>query len=102
MVREISGSHGGEYVAPCSPVEVYRCFRGACCLHHQAMSEPPATSVSTVRVTCVGATHSVRSFGSCCSDKAKIWRRTVMHEPFARPEVTQLSFYGLLLGLHTN
>jgi hypothetical protein len=22
-------------VAPCSLVEVYRCFRGACCLHHQ-------------------------------------------------------------------
>jgi hypothetical protein len=21
-------------VAPCSLVEVYRCFRGACCLHH--------------------------------------------------------------------
>jgi hypothetical protein len=22
-------------VAPCSPVEVYQCFRGTCCLHHQ-------------------------------------------------------------------
>jgi hypothetical protein len=22
-------------VAPCSPVEVYRRFRGGCCLHHQ-------------------------------------------------------------------
>jgi hypothetical protein len=22
-------------VAPCSLVEVYQCFRGACCLHHQ-------------------------------------------------------------------
>jgi hypothetical protein len=22
-------------VAPCSPVEVYRLSRGACCLHHQ-------------------------------------------------------------------
>jgi hypothetical protein len=21
--------------APCSPVEVYRRFRGACCVHHQ-------------------------------------------------------------------
>jgi hypothetical protein len=40
----MSGSHGCEYedvfwdVAPCSLVEVYRRFRGACCLHHQAMS----------------------------------------------------------------
>jgi hypothetical protein len=24
-------------VAPCSLVEVYRRFRGACCLHHQAV-----------------------------------------------------------------
>jgi hypothetical protein len=26
------------FVAPCSLVEVYRCFRGACCLHHQGDS----------------------------------------------------------------
>jgi hypothetical protein len=38
---EISGSYGGVYeddfwdVAPCSLVEVYRRFRGACCLHYQ-------------------------------------------------------------------
>jgi H+/Cl- antiporter ClcA len=38
----ISGSHGGEYealvlwdAAPCSLVEVYRRFVGACCLHHR-------------------------------------------------------------------
>jgi hypothetical protein len=24
-------------VAPCSLVEVYQCFRGPCCLHHQAL-----------------------------------------------------------------
>jgi hypothetical protein len=41
---EISGSHGGEYeedclldIAPCSLAEVYRRFRGACCLHHQGL-----------------------------------------------------------------
>jgi hypothetical protein len=39
-VDEISGSHGGEnkncffwVVASCSLVELYRRFRGACCLH---------------------------------------------------------------------
>jgi hypothetical protein len=39
---EVSGSHGDEHedgffwvVAPCSLVEVYLRFRGACCLHHQ-------------------------------------------------------------------
>jgi hypothetical protein len=26
-------------VAPCSLVEVYRHFRGACCLHHQGNSK---------------------------------------------------------------
>jgi hypothetical protein len=42
-IGEISGSHGDEYegvfwnVAPCSLVEVYRRFRGACCLRHQGM-----------------------------------------------------------------
>jgi hypothetical protein len=42
---EISGSHGGSMkmavfwvVAPCCLVEVYRRFRGACCLHHQGGS----------------------------------------------------------------
>jgi hypothetical protein len=41
-LAEISGSYGGEYEdvffwvgAPCSLVEVYRRFRGACCLQHQ-------------------------------------------------------------------
>jgi hypothetical protein len=39
---KISGSQGDEFedgclrvVASCSLVEVYRSFRGACCLHHQ-------------------------------------------------------------------
>jgi hypothetical protein len=32
----IPGSHGVSWVlAPCSLAEVYRRFRGACCLHHQ-------------------------------------------------------------------
>jgi hypothetical protein len=42
IISEISGSHGGMYedavfwvVAPRRPVEVYRRFRGACCLHYQ-------------------------------------------------------------------
>jgi hypothetical protein len=29
-------------VAPCSVVEVYRRFRGACCLHHQGMRQQAA------------------------------------------------------------
>jgi hypothetical protein len=41
--NEISDSHCSKEkkmtvfwdVVPCSPVELYRCFRGACCLHHQ-------------------------------------------------------------------
>jgi hypothetical protein len=43
LLDEISGSHGGEYedvfwdVAPCSLVEVYRRFIGACC-HHLVLS----------------------------------------------------------------
>jgi hypothetical protein len=32
---EISGSHGGEYEDGCNLVEVYRRFRGTCCLHHR-------------------------------------------------------------------
>jgi hypothetical protein len=34
-------------VAPCSLVEVYRCFRSACCLHHQG-DKYGATSQTTV------------------------------------------------------
>jgi hypothetical protein len=42
---ELSCSHGREYeyvfwdVAPCNVVEIYRRFRGTCCLHHQVTSE---------------------------------------------------------------
>jgi hypothetical protein len=37
-------------VAPCSLVEVYRRFRGACCLHHQAalMMKTAITSETSV------------------------------------------------------
>jgi hypothetical protein len=39
------------YIAPCSPVEIDRRFRGACCLHHQGSrtSEEPLKrrSIST-------------------------------------------------------
>jgi hypothetical protein len=34
-------------VAPCSLVEVYQLFRGACCLHHQG-NEPASTSETLV------------------------------------------------------
>jgi hypothetical protein len=33
-------------VAPCSLVEVYRRFRGACCLHHQSNKCTSETSVN--------------------------------------------------------
>jgi hypothetical protein len=33
-------------VVPCSPVEDYRRFRGACCLHHQS-DEPSANFYQT-------------------------------------------------------
>jgi hypothetical protein len=43
------------YVAPCSLVEVYRHFRGGCCLHHQSgelfialMMEAESTSKTSV------------------------------------------------------
>jgi hypothetical protein len=52
--REISGSQGGKYedddsqvIAPRSLVEVYRRFRGACCLHHDS----PGTSANFYKIT---------------------------------------------------
>jgi hypothetical protein len=45
-------------VVPCSLVEVYRRFRGACCLHHQGvgkllpdyMAQQPRKEPSSIRV----------------------------------------------------
>jgi hypothetical protein len=34
-------------VAPCSLVEVYQCFRGPCCLHHQGALMMEAAKTST-------------------------------------------------------
>jgi hypothetical protein len=34
-------------VAPCSLAEVYRCFRGACCLHHQVYNPPDDRGMMT-------------------------------------------------------
>jgi hypothetical protein len=31
-------------VAPCSSVQIYRCYRGACCFHHQGDDLPHCTS----------------------------------------------------------
>jgi hypothetical protein len=40
-------------VALCSPVAVYRRFRGACCLHHQGDYKPPSCHSSFSHVTLV-------------------------------------------------
>jgi hypothetical protein len=35
-------------VAPCSLVEVYRHFRGACCLHHQGDDRPDDGGIALI------------------------------------------------------
>jgi hypothetical protein len=35
-------------VAPCSLVEVYRRFRGACCLHHQGDDSSPTQKTAAI------------------------------------------------------
>jgi hypothetical protein len=52
--HEISGSHGSEYedgyiwvVKPWCLIEVYRRFRGACCLHYQG-DRPASTSETSI------------------------------------------------------
>jgi hypothetical protein len=39
-------------VAPCSLVEVYRRFRGACCLHHQGMQSKREDEQNILLETC--------------------------------------------------
>jgi hypothetical protein len=53
IICEISGSHGGEYEDGCllGCCAVYRSYRGACSLHHQAitlMMEAANTSEASV------------------------------------------------------
>jgi hypothetical protein len=48
-------------VAPCSMIEVYRCFRGACCLHHQGETYTRLYGATTKK-TAVFIIAAVRNF----------------------------------------
>jgi hypothetical protein len=73
LFGEISGFHGGNMkmtvfwdVAPCSLVEIYRRFRGACPLHHQR-DESSVDFYQTTRRNITEDSHqfTVFSFRAC-------------------------------------